>query len=228
MYTEALRGVEFEIVRIGDAQGLAEGYNRGLARSRGELLVFSHDDVEFLAVDFAGRLLGHMGNCDVLGVAGTRWLTGPRWYSAGFSYLYGQIATPSRTAKGKYVVSYWSAPRRRVDRMQALDGVFLCARREAAESVGFDERTFDGFHLYDLDFTYRAYQSGLRVSVACDLFPLHQSHGDFGEEWGRYAAAFVSKVGLPTSPSPPSTSGATLVWDKGGIIPAMTHSHWDD
>src|SRR5690348_2577735 len=88
-YSRVFRGEEFEMIRIADATSLAEGLNRGLARSRGELVVFSHDDVEFLAPDFARRLEGHMSHCDILGVAGTRRLAGPNWTDAGPPYLYG-------------------------------------------------------------------------------------------------------------------------------------------
>jgi len=35
-------------VRIPDARSLAEGYNRGLRRARGDLLLFSHDDVRIV------------------------------------------------------------------------------------------------------------------------------------------------------------------------------------
>lgn len=38
----------------------------------------------------------------------------------------------------------------------ALDGVFVACRRAAAAAVAYDAATFDGFHLYDLNFTPRA------------------------------------------------------------------------
>jgi len=37
-----------EIVAVGDARSLAEGYNRGVARSSGDIVILSHDDIEFL------------------------------------------------------------------------------------------------------------------------------------------------------------------------------------
>ncbi len=42
--SERLAGQAYEIIGIHDARSLAEGYNRGVRRSRGDLLIFSHDD----------------------------------------------------------------------------------------------------------------------------------------------------------------------------------------
>ena len=41
-----------------------------------------------------------------------------------------------------------------VRNVQALDGLFMAARRSVIERVSFDPVTFDGFHGYDLDFSY--------------------------------------------------------------------------
>jgi len=62
---------EVEIIGIHDARSLAEGYNRGIARARGEHLVLSHDDIEILTPDFADRLDRHLAQFDLIGVAGT-------------------------------------------------------------------------------------------------------------------------------------------------------------
>jgi GT2 family glycosyltransferase len=55
--------------------------------------------------------------------------------------------------------------------------VFLATRREAAEAIGFDADTFDGWHGYDADFTFRAHLAGRRLGVALDLPIVHRSRG---------------------------------------------------
>ncbi len=50
--------------------------------------------------------------------------------------------------------------------IQALDGVFMAMRRKVATSIPFDEALFDHFHLYDLDFSFRAYRQDLRWRCA--------------------------------------------------------------
>jgi glycosyltransferase involved in cell wall biosynthesis len=56
-----------EFIAIQDAKSLAEGYNRGVARSSGEILILCHDDIEILAPDFLERMIAERpGNIVVL------------------------------------------------------------------------------------------------------------------------------------------------------------------
>ncbi len=141
--------------------------------------------------------------------------------------LEGQLAGP-RVVDSNYVVSYWSVPSRRVDKMEAVDGMFLCVRRNIALMLRFDHETYDGFHLYDIDFSYRAFRAGLRVAVACDPCPFHLSHGSYGPEWERYAQSFRARTrDLPVA-SPPFTGAALVVPTREQAVAAMTHAHWDE
>src|SRR5208283_2174656 len=55
-YRSLMGDEPFEWLLIRDARSLAEGYNRAIAQSRGELLVLSHDDIEILTPAFVPRL----------------------------------------------------------------------------------------------------------------------------------------------------------------------------
>ena len=59
-YRQLFEGIAHEIVRIPDARSLCDGYNRGIAAATGDVIVFSHDDVDIVSDDFAGRLLRHL------------------------------------------------------------------------------------------------------------------------------------------------------------------------
>jgi hypothetical protein len=48
-YSRVLADHPHEIVDIHDARSLAEGYNRAVRKSRGDFLLFSHDDVEIVS-----------------------------------------------------------------------------------------------------------------------------------------------------------------------------------
>jgi hypothetical protein len=190
-FRAALGGREHEFVVIGDARSLSEGYARGLARSRHGIVVFSHDDVEFLsprpfeALDRA--LAGH----DIAGLAGASLARGPAVMWAGHPHLRGFVALPGDGDGLKATV--FSLDAGVIGGMQTLDGLLIAARREAAAKVGFDAATFDGFHFYDLDFTYRAHRAGLRLAVTTDASILHKSNGSFGADWQRYAQRFAAK-----------------------------------
>ena len=191
-YRALLGPVSHEIIGIHDASSLCEGYNRGAARASGEILVFSHDDIEIVTADFAARLLDHLGRYDLVGVAGTTRLIGGSWTYAGWPHLRGQVG--SRIMKpGSLTVTVYGVQDHAAADVQVLDGVFLAVRREVYERIRFDEKTFDGWHLYDLDFSFSAHLAGFRLAVCHDLCLIHNSLGTYRADWQRYVDRFEAK-----------------------------------
>jgi GT2 family glycosyltransferase len=180
-----------EIIRISDARSMAEGYTRGIAASRGEFFIFCHDDIEILSPDFAARLAAHLEQFDLVGVAGTDCLFRGKWVAAGRPHIFGQLAQVH--PRGGWVVCNFGVHGRAAGGIQAMDGMFLAARRSVVEKIPFDARTFDAFHLYDLDFTFAAHLAGLRLGVANDLHVIHESLGKFDQTWRKYADRFEQK-----------------------------------
>ncbi|HEX7270964.1 MAG TPA: glycosyltransferase [Casimicrobiaceae bacterium] len=189
-YERAFAGWPHEIVRIADAASLAEGYTRGVAAASGAVVVFSHDDVELLAGDFAARLARRLTECDVLGLAGATRATGPAWSFAGWPFLHGSVIYPEGAG---YKVTVYSRIAPLARGLCVMDGVFLAMRRETAIAIGFDARTCEGFHGYDLDFTLRAAKAGLRLAVATDLGLVHRSYGSFDERWEATARKLMAR-----------------------------------
>jgi tetratricopeptide (TPR) repeat protein len=189
-YDRALADWPHELIRIPDATSLAGGYNRGAAVATGEVFVFSHDDVEILASDFGDRLMRRLDECDVLGVAGATRATGPAWPFAGWPYLHGSVIYPEENG---YRVTVYSRTVPLARGIRVMDGVFLAARREIALVVGWDAYTCRGFHGYDVDFTLRAAQAGLRLAVASDLGVVHRSYGSFDDRWEETARKLAAR-----------------------------------
>lgn len=201
-YGRALAGARHEIVGIHDARSLCEGYNRGLGASRGDLLVFSHDDVELLASDFLARLVDALQRFDVVGPVGATVLTGPAWGWAGHPDVHGWIAHRPG-GRGDWRPAFWS-PWPRASDAVVLDGALLAGRRHVFEAVRFDAATFDGFHCYDVDFTWRASRAGHALGVCGDLCLVHESLGGFDAKWRAYADRFVAKFPECNGPQRPS------------------------
>jgi GT2 family glycosyltransferase len=192
-YERLLAGRAFEIIGIHDAVSLAEAYNRGIARARGDILVFSHDDILILDDAFASKVEYRLASgFDVLGFAGATKLTDGYWWSAGPDYMRGVVshAPPGSKHLSLHVYGVSTEP---VEAVQGLDGLCLIAHRRAIEKQSFDDQTFDGFHLYDLDFSLSAHLGGLRVGVMSDVAIIHMSAGNFGSAWRRYRERFVIK-----------------------------------
>jgi hypothetical protein len=189
-YDSVLAGWPHDIVRIAHARSIAEGYTRGVAVARGEIIVFSHDDVEIIASDFGHRLARRLAECDVLGVAGATRANGPAWSFAGWPFLHGLVIYP---AEQGYRVTVYSRTAPLARRIKLMDGVLLAMRREIALRIGWDAETCDGFHGYDVDFTLRASQAGLRLAVASDLGLVHRSYGSFEHDWETTARKLMAR-----------------------------------
>jgi hypothetical protein len=189
-YEALFAGRDFEIIQIYDARSLCEAYNRGFARTSGDVVIFSHDDIEIVSDDFASRLLRHLSSSDIAGVVGTTQLAGTSWIAAGWPRLHGCIVHPDHSSSGLAFDCYGPSPG---DPIQALDGVLIAANRRVCETIRFDEATFDGFHFYDLDFSHRAFLEGFRIAVAWDVLIRHNSVGRSDESWQKYAKLFLAR-----------------------------------
>lgn len=193
-YTTLLHGEVFEIVVIRDARSLSEGYNRGIQQSNGSILIFSHDDIEILSPDFVVKLKKVFASNDVIGVIGASVLADARWITSGQPYIHGVVVyPPGAVGNVGYLVNVFGAKTPVISGIQGLDGLFVAAKREVVERVGFDEQAFDGFHCYDTDFTFSAYLSGFKVAVCTEIIIAHQSVGKFGDAWQKYNARFMAK-----------------------------------
>ncbi|MEJ0004917.1 MAG: glycosyltransferase [Steroidobacteraceae bacterium] len=202
-YHRLLGSEAHEVISVHNPRSLAEGYNFGAERATGEILIFSHDDIEFLdPARWLRNLHEHMALFDVLGLAGTNRLVSAAWAQSGPPYTFGQVGeVDGRVAPFRVLI--FAAPRPAVSGMQALDGLFLVVRREVLATTQFDAQTFDGFHCYDIDFTYCAHRAGFKLAVACDLPVLHASQGNFDQTWARYAERFKHKHSATLPPFNP-------------------------
>jgi len=191
-YERLLAGRPYEIIGIHDARSLCEAYNRGVARARGEVLVFSHDDILIVDPGFADKIEARLQTFDLLGFAGTVLLSDAYWWASGPQHMRGVVAhaAPGQRQLSLFVYGVTQAD---VEPAQALDGLCMIARRSTLARQRFDEHRFDGFHLYDLDFSYSTHQLGMKVGVMTDIPILHYSAGVFGEDWRRYRRVFVEK-----------------------------------
>ncbi len=179
---------EFIVVR--DARSLAEGFNRILDAAKGQVVILCHDDIEVLSPRLDLRLAEALAQADIVGVAGSDQAGGPAVLWTGHPHIHGWVSYPR---EGEVEVAPLSFRSGILGGMQALDGVFIAMKGATARRLRFDDTTFDGFHFYDLDFTYRAHSSGLRLAVSTDILLLHTSEGRFEDDWKRYAQRFLEK-----------------------------------
>jgi tetratricopeptide (TPR) repeat protein len=190
-FEQLLAGSPHEIIQIADANSLCEGYNRGFAQSSGDILVFSHDDIEIVCPNLASTLTHHLSTTDVIGIAGTSLLDSTGWFTSGWPRIHGLVVHPVRRRTRFRFECF--APLTQDARVQAIDGVFMAATRAVCQAIPFDQATFDGFHFYDLDFSFRAYRAGFKLGIVRDILIIHDSMGVLDAGWARYSQRFVRK-----------------------------------
>lgn len=194
----ALCSSHFEIIRIADAKSMCEGYNRGTDAATGELLLFCHDDIEFITGGVHRALINALTEFDVACSVGSSVVDSPTWMCRDATNSQGWIAATD-TASGRYSLSIIGVPN-----LQSLlavgDGFFIACRKAAAQTLRWDDTTFDSFHLYDLDFCLRARNHGFRVGVVRDVAVNHLSQGTFNADWREHAQRFLEKHSIPYGP----------------------------
>jgi GT2 family glycosyltransferase len=196
-YAAHIGDARYEMVGIHDAKSLCEGYNRGMRRAKGDTFVFSHDDIELLSDDLGATLARHFDQWDVIGVAGTTRMHAMGWANSGIRYARGVV---THRVPGGYDVEFFGAPAMVNGAIQGMDGVFFATRRDVAEKIGFDEATFDGWHGYDTDFTFRCHLAGFRLAVCLDIRLIHFSEGTVDEACVRYTERFQRKHAANLAP----------------------------
>ncbi len=198
---------EWNLIRIDGARfDIFSGYNLGASQGTGEILVFVHDDVQFLG----NRLtlekpleLFRASDTGFLGIAGTRVLLEHAcwWASKPESAGRGMVCHP---AAGEFGIQWDVWPMQQAGqfgRVAVLDGVLLMCKRETWNRLGgLDSTNYRGFHFYDIDVTFRALQLGL-VNYAVPIPVFHNHIGMPTPDWQENQQIFLRKFGkyLPYS-----------------------------
>lgn len=189
---DRLEGEAYEIIGIHDAKSLCEGYNRGAEESTGSILIFCHDDIEIVSPDFSKKIRKYLQHYDMVGVAGTSRLANFNWMLSGQPYIHG-VVTQIAPNTNELVILVFGADQPVSENIQALDGLFIAMKRRVWEEIRFDEKTFDAFHGYDVDFSFSAYLAGFRLAICNDIGIIHQSVGAYGDDWYVYQDRFMRK-----------------------------------
>lgn len=208
-----LRDTEWELVHIPDAKSMCEGYNRGLIQAQGEHLIFCHDDIEFLADSIHSQLDYAFQYSDLFGILGSRVMCSANWMRSCQPHTLGYIVQLSESGHHKIVLC--GLEDTLMFGAQALDGVMIGCHRRVAERLQWDAQTFDGWHGYDVDFSYRAFQAGFNIAVVSFLPLIHYSTGTFqSADFKKYEVAFGLKFPNINSTRIPGKDSAHLVFSE--------------
>ena len=186
-----------EYIRIDNTDnrfGICAAYNEGVSKSKGDILVFVHEDVFFMEPGWGNTLESKFldQSIGLIGVAGTQYLFGnpPGWVVAGRPYIKGRVVHELDNGN-IYDLTVFSWDKQDSD-VVAVDGLFFAIRKSLFNRIRFDDRTFDGFHFYDLHICMQVRKTH-RLIVTWDILIKHLSGGAFDEIWKQYAVRFLQK-----------------------------------
>lgn len=169
---------DHEIIIIDNSNNLYSiftAYNEGVSRAKGNILCFCHEDVLFRTANWGKIIEQHFMDDDqigLIGFAGSHFLadTPMYWYSSPFVSQRNLNNDNGRVEE--HFHEDWFGDRSIIE-VVAVDGFCFFVKKSLFDRISFDEKTYKGFHLYDMDICMQVLQTGHKVCVVRDVLAEH-------------------------------------------------------
>lgn len=170
-------GCDFELVVIdnsSNSHSIFSAYNEGVEKAKGDLLCFMHEDVLYREEDWGVKMGKHFQDDSIglVGFAGSHFLpsTPMYWYSSPF--VSQRNLNNDEGVVEEHFHEDWFGAMDIID-VCVCDGLCFFVRKSLFDVISFDEKTYHGFHLYDMDICMQVIESGKRVCVCRDVLVEH-------------------------------------------------------
>lgn len=180
-----------------NTRSLTEVYQEALETTEGDIIVFMHDDIEFLKPGWADTIYDifkRNPQYGIIGVAGSR-IYGEKdklaWWDCDAEFKRGFIFHGDENKSWPTIFSDFND---NVDLMEVavVDGVFMAVNKKRIQ-CGFDTN-IKGFHFYDIDFCISNFLSHkCRIGVTNKIAIRHKSTGVINEEWVKNGQYVIEK-----------------------------------
>lgn len=174
---------------INNGESLTKAYNRGLKQAKNDIVVFCHDDLTIETKQWGNKLIKlfeRNPEYAIIGVAGSKFMpeSGQWWVNP--KKMYGRVA---HTHEGKTWLSAYSGDLgQNLEEVVVCDGVWFAVDKTKIKKR-FNENV-EGFHFYDVTFTFENYLEGAKVGITTAIRINHQSLGITDDAWERNRADF--------------------------------------
>ena len=165
---ESTIGTEHEIIVVDNSENrynIFQAYNAGVERSRGDILLFLHDDVRYKCNDW-GKEVEHLFSDEsigLVGVIGSHVMPDFPVYYSESPYLSSYNADNDNGVIQSHADGYWN--KCGTADVAVVDGQQMFIPRRLFPPLAFDEEHYDGFHGYDMDISMQVQALGKRVVV---------------------------------------------------------------
>lgn len=180
-------GIEHEFIVIDNFEtrySIFTAYNEGVQRSKFPYLCFMHEDILFHSVNWGEKVVSHFRKnikVGLIGVIGGHYIpkTPSTWFSTQFCS--GTILQGLKSDEGKYE-TFRDSRNINVSDLSieavAVDGLWFCIPKILFKNIEFDNKTFKGWHAYDIDICMQIIKAGYEVRVVNDVLIEHSSYGN--------------------------------------------------
>jgi hypothetical protein len=183
-------GGEFEIIATDNSIakfGICKVYNESAGKAKFPILCFMHEDVSIETKNWGELVCNYLAveHTGLLGVAGgdTKSRVPSPWAVSVYSNEINIVQHDKFGKKSpRHIVLTNPERMGKLKQVVALDGVWLCTKKEVFDQFRFDERTFTGFHGYDIDFSLQV-NTRYKVYVVFDILLHHYSEGTPDRNW---------------------------------------------
>jgi hypothetical protein len=179
---QTIGSIVYEIIYIDNNLlnlSICQAYNLGGQKARYDILLFVHEDVEFITQNWGNILIQNFDstNYSLLGLAGSTVKT--RTISSWWQPTYKDVE-PKRVnhieRKGKNDVKTNINPlNETISEVITIDGVFMAVTKTVWNTTKFNS-FLSGFHIYDLEYSLQVSKIG-KVGVLFNIDILHLSMG---------------------------------------------------
>jgi Glycosyltransferase like family len=165
---------------------ITEVYNLLAARAQYPYWCFIHEDIRFETLNWADHLrkaFVEYPEAGLIGIAGAKYKSKtPSGWSTGIKEI--DLCNIRHQDKDGHVQHIYMNPNKSVfEPVVNVDGVFMVIRREVWETAQFNEINLRGFHLYDIDFSFRVVKNW-KAAVIFDIDIMHFTQGgNYGDDW---------------------------------------------
>ena len=174
---------------INNGESLTKAYNRGLKQAKNNIVVFCHDDLTIDTKQWGTKLIKQFEKNPeyaIIGVAGSKNMpVSGRWWENP-KKMYGRVA---HTHEGKtWLSSYSEDLGHELEEVVVCDGVWFAVDKTRIKKE-FNENV-EGFHFYDVTFSFENHLEGAKVGVTTAIRINHQSIGQTNDSWEKNRADF--------------------------------------
>lgn len=185
-------GCEYELIVIDNSKrkyNIFKAYNEGVSRAKGDIICFMHDDIIYHSNNWGQQVLSYFKaqSLGIVGVLGSHYM--PKcpagWWNtqcqAG-QIIQGYSKNNDYFTK-KIIHNKYDSISNGISNVAVVDGLWFCIPRAIFSQVMFDEKSYKGFHCYDIDICMQVSALGYDVAVSYDILIEHKSLGTFNKAW---------------------------------------------